>query len=267
LPWYAAGGGWNSSIRLSAPPTAPVAYILEFGAGDGGEATLDFKFQGDPTVHAGTSASSALYANQPLEVDLLGLHSQASSYGAEAHGPVVVLAECPDATTCSQVQAQLIYSALPGHPWSLSVPVVWDSQTSLAWSTVGVDNGSADQVAFAIYNLDTAGQAPQAYTLNVYDSTGKLSGTATTPSVPPFGSYAALLRDVVPDLPSGAFKLQAVGATTSAFEALQFHGASATTLVVSSETIPSTPVTGTALGRNRRPSPEALQLAPPRMLQ
>ncbi|MDR3719842.1 MAG: hypothetical protein P4K98_13670 [Bryobacteraceae bacterium] len=267
LPWYASGGGWSSSIRVSAPPTAPVAYILEFGGANGGAATLDYRYQGDSTVYAGTSASSALYANQPLEVDILGLHSQAPAYGPETDGPVVVLAECPDASTCAQVQAQLIYSALPGHPWSLSVPVVWDPQTSQAWSTVGVDDGSTDLVSFAIYNLDTDGQAPHSYTINVYDSTGKRFGTATTPSVPLYGSYGAMLRDVVTSVPPGAFKLQVAGPTETVFEALQFHGASATTLVTRSETITPTPVTSTALSKRRRLAPEALQLAPPRIPQ
>jgi hypothetical protein len=267
LPWYATGEGWSSSIRMSAPPTAPVAYILEFSGENGGAATLDFKYQSDSTVHTGTSASSALYANQPLEVDILGLHSQAPAYGPAANGPVVVLAECPDASTCSQVQAQLIYSALPGHPWSLSVPVTWDLQTSQVWSTVGVDDASTDLVSFVIYNLDTAGQSAHTYTLNVYDSTGNLFSTATTQSVPLYGSYAALLRDVVTSIPPGAFKLQVVGTTETAFEALQFHGVSATTLVATSEVIPSTTVTSTARGRNRGLSPEAVELAPPRILQ
>ena len=267
LPWYASGGGWSSSIRVSAPPLAPVAYILEFGGANGGAATLDFRYRGDSAVYTGTSASSSLYANQPLEVNILGLHSQAPAYGPEADGPVVVLAECPDASTCAQVQAQLIYSALPGHPWSLTVPVIWDSQTSQAWSTVGVDDGSSDRVSFVIHNLDTDGQAPHAYTLNVYDSTGKLFDTATTPSVPLYGSYGAMLRDVVTSLPPDAFKLQVVGLAKTVFEALQFHGPSAATLATRAEVIPSMTVTSTARSRNRHMAPEAVQFVPPRILQ
>jgi hypothetical protein len=267
LPWYATGGGWNSSIRVAAPSTAPVAYFLEFGGVNGSVATMDFRYEGDSTVYTGSTASSALNANQPLEVDLLGLHSQAPNYGPAANGPVVVLAECPDANTCSQVQAQLLYSALPGNPWSLSVPVTWDSQTSQVWSTVGVDDGAANLVSFVIYNLDSTDQAAHTYTLNVYDSTGNLFGTATTPFVPLYGSYAALLRDVVTSIPPGGFKLQLVGTTQAVFEALQFHGVSAATLVATPEVIPSTTVTSAARGRNRRLAPEALEVSPPRILQ
>ncbi len=267
LPWYASGGTWASSIRVSAPPSAPVAYFFNFSSASGADATLDFLYQGDSTVQNGTSASSALYANQPLELDILGSHSQASSYETTADGPVVVLAECPDANTCSQVQAQLLYSASP-EPWLISVPVIWDSQTSYGWSTVGIDDGSANTLAFVIYNLDSVGQVPHTYTLNVYVANGNIFATATTQPVPLYGSYAALLRNVISSLPSGAFKLQLVGSTYTAFEALQFHGPSATTLVVASEIVPAAaPATSTAsaLGRNRHPSAAARKLAPARV--
>ena len=267
LPWYATGGGWSTSIRVAAPPTAPVAYFLEFNSANGAAATLDFQYEGDTTVYTGSMASSSLYANQPLEVDLLGPHALAPGYGAAANGPVVVLAECPDANTCAQVQAQLIYSALPAHAWSLGVPVVWDASASEAWSTVALDDGTTNQVSFVIYNLDTVGQAPHTYTLNVYDSTGTLFGTATTQSVPLYGSYGDLLRNVVKSLPAGAFKLQVAGVSGTVFEALQFHGATATALAAASETMPSTPVTPSAAGTRRRvaAASEALQLAPPRV--
>lgn len=272
LPWYALGGVWSSSIRVSAPPTAPVAYFFEFSDTSGADATLDFQYEGDSTVYSDVSASSVLAANQPLVVDILGLHSQAPNYGTanEANGPVVVYAECPDADTCSQVQAQLIYSALPWQPWSLSAPVIFDWQTSFAWSSVGVDDGSTNKVSFVIYNLDTVTSAPHTYTLNVYDSTGKLFSSAVTPSVPLYGSYADLVRNVVKTLPSGPFKLQVAGTTYIAFEALQFHGASATTLVAASEIMPSVAVGATAsgmAGRNRHPSPAALRVARPHVVQ
>lgn len=269
LPWYASGAGWGSSIRVSAPPTAPVAFFFDFSDVTGANATLDFTYEEDTKVYSDTSASQALYANQPLEVDILGLTSQAPNYGTTANGPVVVLAECPDATTCSQVQAQLIYSALPSEPWSLSAPVIFDWQTSYAWSAVGIDDGSTNTVSFVIYNLDTAGLASHTYTINVYDSTGKLAGTATTKSVPYEGSYADLLRNVIPKLPSGSFKVQVVGTTYTAFEALQFHGPSATTLVVASETVATaSPATSSSVaGRNRHPSPMAIRLARPSLAQ
>lgn len=267
FPWYATGADWGrNSIRVSAPPSAPVAYFFDFSGVNGSDATLDFLYLGDSTVYSGTAASGSLYANQPMEVDILGLHSQAPAYLYPSNGPVVVLAECPDANTCSQVQAQLIYSALAAEPWSwwCSVPVVWDWQTSQGWSTVGIDNGSTDLVALVIYNLDTVGQATQTYTINVYDATGTLSATATTAPVPLYGSYANLLRDVMPSLPSGAFKLQVVGSAYTAFEALQFHGPSVTALVAASEVVPAATASSSAIGRNRHPSPAALRMAPPR---
>jgi hypothetical protein len=132
---------------------------------------------------------------------------------------------------------------------------------------VGIDDGSTDLVTFVIYNLDTVGQAAQTYTLKVYDATGTLQATATTPAVPLYGSYANLLRDVMPNLPPGAFKLQVVGSAYTAFEALQFHGPAVTALVAASEVIPAGTLTSSAVGRNRHPSPAALRLAPPRIVR
>jgi hypothetical protein len=262
LPWYASGAGWGSSIRVSAPPSAPVAFFFNFSDTTGADATLDFTYEGDTKVYSDTSASQALYANQPLELDILGLSSQAPKYGTTANGPVVVLAECPDASTCSQVQAQLIYSALPSQPWSLSAPVIFDWQTSYVWSAVGIDDSATN-------NVDTVGLASHTYKINVYDSTGKLAGTGTTKSVPLYGSYADLLTSVVPKLPAGSFKVQVVGTTYLVFEALQFHGPSATTLVAAPEIIGTeSPATGSSVGgRNRHPSPSALRLALPHIAQ
>lgn len=242
LPWFAAGAGWGSSIRASAPPTAPVAMWFDFTDTNGAALTLDFQYKGDSTMFNDVTASQALFANQPIEVDLFGLHSQAPSYTSQAGGAVVVTAYCPDADTCSQVQAQLIYSALPSKTWSLSAPVVWDAQTWTAWSSVGIDDGGTDQVSFVIYNLADDGAA-HSYTLNVYDASGNLYSTGTTAAVPYLGSYADVLRNVVSKLPAGAFKLQLVAAATQyvSFEVLQFHGATGTTLVSAWEdTVPST---------------------------
>lgn len=274
LPWYASGAGWGSSIRVSAPASAPVAYFLSFADVNGADATLDFIYLGDPKVYSDISASQALFANQPLEVDVLGLHSQAPNYGTTANGPVVVLAECPDADTCSQVQAQLIYSALPSQPWSLSAPVVWDWQTSFAWSAVGTDDSKTNTnketknaVSFVIYNLDTAttGNTSHTYTINVYDVDGNLDASTITKVVPQFGSYADVLTNLLPDLPSGTFKLQVIGPAYSAFEALQFHGPSATTLVSSAEIVPAAAATTNSTARKgRHPSPAAVPLVRPR---
>jgi hypothetical protein len=235
LPWYAAGAGWGSAIRVSAPPTGAVDINLYFTDVNGNAAALDYSYRGNSTVYNDTGTSNALYANQPMEVDLLGLHAEAPTYSTtSASGPVVVYGYCPDATTCEQLQAQLIYSALPSEPWSLSAPVVWDAQTWTGWSSIGIDNGvkGGDTVSFVVYNL-ADDQAAHTYTLNVFDSTGALYSTGITPSVPYLGSYASVLRSVISNLPAGEFKLQLVAAATqyTAFEALQFHGTTATTLV------------------------------------
>jgi hypothetical protein len=267
LPWYAAGAGWGSSIRVSAPPSAPVAIFLTFVDLNGADTQLDFRYAGDTTTTTDSSASQALYANQPMTVDILGLNSEAPNYrGTSANGPVVVLAECPDADTCSQVQAQLIYSALPSQPWSLSAPVVWDWQTMYGWSAVGIDDGlpNGNTVSFVVYNLATDKLA-HTYKLNVYDSTGALFSSGTTPSVPYLASYANVLRNVVASLPSGVFKLQLLAPDYAAFEALQFHGPSGTTLVAASEIVTPQAITNaTAIGKSRHPAPSGVQLMAPR---
>ncbi len=263
LPWYAAGAGWASSIRVAAPPTAPVAVFLNFYDVNNVPSTLDFQYRGDATVSSDVTTSTALFPNQPIEVDLLGLHSQAPAYNSQAGGPVVVLAYCPDAGTCSQMQAQLIYSALPSQPWSLSAPVVWDAQTWTAWSSIGVDNGSTDQISFVIYNLAND-QLAHTYTLKVFDSNGTLHASATTQTVAYQGSYADLVRNVIPNLPSGVLKVQVVASDYTAFEALQFHGASATTLVSAWENIPAgAAATAAAVTRGRHPAPTGQYLLPP----
>jgi len=248
LPWYAAGAGWTSAIRTSAPPTGAVNLNLYFTDVNGADRALDYRIQGNSTVYNDTGVTKVLSAEQPWEVDLLGLHAEAPNYSTtSATGPVVVYAECPDGTTCGQLQAQLIYSALPSQPWSLSAPVVWDPYTWNVWSSIGIDdgkggvgNGGTDTLSFVIYNL-ADDQLAHTYTLNVYDSTGALYSSGTTASVPYLGSYAAVLKQVISNLPSGPFKLQLAGASTqyAIFEVLQFHGPSATTLVSGTETLPA----------------------------
>lgn len=262
LPWYDAGGGWGSSIRVAAPATAPIAVFLDFVDVNAQPSTLDFQYLGDSTILNGTTTGQALFANQPMEVDLLGLHTPASNGSSEAKGPVVVLAYCPDPDTCSQVQAQLIYSALPGNTWSLSAPVVFDSQTWTAWSSVGIDDGSTNQVSFVIYNLANDKLA-HTYTLKVFDSAGNLHVTATTQSVAYLGSYADLLRNVTSNLPTGVFKLQMVASDYAAFEALQFRGATGTTMVSAWENIPAGAAVAAAVTRGRHPAPTGRYLLPP----
>jgi hypothetical protein len=149
---------------------------------------------------------------------------------------------CPDATTCRDVLPQLLYSALPATPWSLSVPITWDTELSTQWSAEGIDDGSAHRVSLAIYNEDVTAAS---YAIRVYDSTGSLAGTGATPSIPPLralsdgslgqgGTYGALLSDLVSTpLPPGVFKVVVDGGSKySAVEALQFNGPAATALQV-----------------------------------
>ncbi len=263
LPWYAAGEIWSSSIRVSAPPTGAVAIFLTFVDENGLDTKLDHTYEGDSKVYSETSASQALFANQPLVVNILGAPADAPSYRNTASGPVSVLAYCPDADTCSQIQAQLIYSALPSHPWSLSVPVVWDWQTSHGWSSVGVDDGATNIVSFVVYNLANDLLA-HTYKLNVYDSAGNLYSSGPIPSVAYLGSYANVLGNIVPSLPAGAFKLQLVGPDYSAFEALQFTGPSATNLISASEMVAPGAVTNkSGVNKGRRLVPSGQQLLPP----
>lgn len=231
LPWYAAGQGWRTFIRVAAPPSAPIRVLVYFTAAVGSFILMNFGFSGDPAVYMDFSASRVLAANQSTEISLFGLSPQDL-----VKGPMPVRIYCPDAKTCSQVEVQLIYSALPFRPWSFSVPVVWNDQYSYQWSSVGIDDGGKDQVSFVVSNHAPETRFMQrVYTVNVYDATGKLYSSGTTPPVGGGGNYGALLRDVVPNLPSGPFKVQLVGDSLSAFEAFQFHGPSATALAVASE--------------------------------
>jgi hypothetical protein len=142
----------------------------------------------------------------------------------------------------------LLYSALPGTPWSLSVPIAWDTQVWTQWSAVGIDDGGARRVSLVVSNQDTSAKS---YTVRVYNSNGTLAGTGTTPSIPPLrpqsdgsleqgGTFGALLSDVISTpLPSGVFKILVDGGSNfSAVEMLQVNGASATTLQVAFDSAP-----------------------------
>jgi hypothetical protein len=254
-------------VRVSAPPTNPIAIFVDFTDVNAQPQTLDFKYQGDSTLYSDKTASAALYANQPLQINMLGLSSQSGNYTTQAGGPAVVLAYCPDAITCQQVQAQLIYSAVPQVPWSLSAPVVWDSATWSTWSSLGVDDTTTSQsptdtISFVVYNLAND-KAAHTYTLRIYDNTGALYSSGTTKSVAYLGTYADLLKNVVSKIPTGVFKLQLVAPDYAAFEALQFHGASGTTLVSAWENLPSTPAAAAAVNKARRSAPQGYELRVP----
>lgn len=245
--WLAAGGEWGTTIRVAAPASAPIGVDYSFYDQSGNPSqSLDSTVNNDPsTLGSGNDVNFALYANQPAEIEVLGFSSDAPNYGNTADGSVYAVFYCPDATTCSNVLPQLLYSALPSQPWSLSVPISWDDNLSYQWSAVGIDDEVTNVVSFVVYNEDSVANS---YTIDVYDSNGNFFGSGTTPVIPPIpssgnadgGVYANLLAQVVSPLPSGPFKILIDGGSyLSAVEVLQINGTSATTLQVAFDTAPS----------------------------
>ena len=247
--WLAAGGGWGSSIRVAAPASADIGVDYTFYDTSGNNLNLDTTFGAGSSTASGSEVTFALFANQPAEVDLLGATSTAPKYNSTATGTVYAVFYCPDAATCSDVLPQLFYSALPAVPWFLSVPISWDTAVWTQWSAEGIDDGAANRVSLVIYNEDLIATS---YTVRVYDSTGSLAGTGTTPSIPPLpklsngslgegGTYGALLSDVIKTrLPSGIFKVLIDGGSNdSAVEVLQFTGPAASSMQVAYDSAPS----------------------------
>jgi hypothetical protein len=246
--WLAAGGGWSSSIRVAAPASAPIGVDYTFYDPSGNNLKLDSTIGGGSSTTSGNDVNFALSANQPAEIGLLGASSDAPKYSSTATGSVYAVFYCPDAITCGNVVPQLLYSALPATPWALSVPISWDTGLWTQWSAEGIDDGGARRVSLVIYNEDTTATS---YTVRVYDSTGALAGTGTTPSIPALqplgngslgegGTYGALLSDVISTrLPAGIFKVLVDGGSKySAVEVLQFNGLSATALQVGYDSAP-----------------------------
>jgi hypothetical protein len=240
--WLAAGGGWSSAIRVAAPASAAIGVDYTFYDASGNNLKLD------TTVGSGNDVDFALSPNQPAEIGLVGATSDAPKYASTATGSVYAVFYCPDATTCANVVPQLLYSALPATPWALSVPISWDTELWTQWSAEAIDDGGTHRVSLVIYNEDTTAAS---YTVRVYDSTGFLAGTGTTPPVPPLqplgtgsfgegGTYGALLSDVISTrLPPGVFKILVDGGSKySAVEVLQFNGLSATALQVAYDSPP-----------------------------
>jgi hypothetical protein len=240
--WLAAGGGWSTSIRVAAPASAAIGVDYTFYDASGNNLKLDTTIGSGSSTTSGNEVNFALSANQPAEVGLFGATSNAPKYSSTATGSVYAVFYCPDATTCGNVAPQLLYSG------AIGVPISWDTELWTQWSAEGIDDGGAHRVSLAIYNEDTAATS---YTVRVYDSTGSLAGTGTTPSIPPLqalgngslgegGTYGALLSDVIATrLPAGVFKILVDGGSKySAVEALQFNGLSATALQVGYDSAP-----------------------------
>ena len=251
--WLAAGGGWSSAIRVAAPGSAAIGVDYTFYDASGNNLKLD------TTVGSGNDVNFALSPNQPSEIGLTGATSAAPKYASTATGSVYGVFYCPDATTCGNVLPQLLYSALPGTPWALSVPISWDTELWTLWSAEGIDDGGAHRVSLVIYNEDITATS---YTVRVYDSTGALAGTGTTPLIAPLqplgigsagegGTYGALLSDVIATrLPAGVFKVLVDGGSKySAVEVLQFNGQSATALQVAYDSAPISRSSGASVER------------------
>ncbi len=246
--WVAAGAGWSSSIRVAAPASGAVGAVYLFYDKYGNEQSMDSTGE-----LAGSDSSTAfiLAPNQPAELDLVGATLNAPDYNSTATGSVYAAFFCPNAATCARLSPQLIYSALPSIPWSLSVPITWDFAISSTWSAVGIDDGATNLVSLVIYNEDIVATR---FTVNVYDGSGTLVGTGKTPLIPPVqnlgggsygegGTYGALLKDIIPTpLPSGPFKVLVDGGpgdVLSAVVVLQFNGPSATSLQVAYDSTPT----------------------------
>lgn len=255
--WFVAGAGWLSSIRVAAPASGAVFVDYSFYDESGAAQSLDSTAPLSSSSRAGSESAFVLSANQPAAIDLLGVSGTGPNY-TQARGSVYTVIYCAEAATCAATAPQLLYSAPPDTPWSISVPIVWDQDLSAQWSAEGVDNGSTNRLSLAIYNAETTATA---YTIRVYDRAGALVGSATTPPVAPLqplsggyygegGTLGFLLSEVFPGLPAGVFKLVVDGGTQlCAVEVLQFSGASATSLQVSPDPAPTRAGAATAARR------------------
>ena len=259
--WLAAGGAWGTSLRVSAPATNAVGVEYWFYDTNGQELSLDSTVGTGSSVSSGSTVTFALNANQPSQINLLG--TTGTNYGNTQTGSAYAEFYCPDEVTCANILPQLIYSALPTVPWSLSVPISWDVTEmypigwATAWSAVGVDNGGLRRVSIAVYNQNavdsSSSPTPSTYAVRVYDQNGNLAGAGTTPPLAPIlldsdgyaitdgGTWGALLScssgcPLTTPLPSGPFKVVVDGGSSyCSVEVLQVNGTSATTLQVGFE--------------------------------
>jgi hypothetical protein len=232
--WFAAGGGWTSKIRVGSPSTAPIGVNYTFFDNNGNGLNVDTKSGGSSATASGNEVSFALTANQPSELVMFGATSSAPAYASTTTGTVYAVYYCPDATTCGNVLPQLVYLQQPTHPWLATVPISWDTAVWPTWSAEGVDDGVTNVVSFAVYNEGTTATS---FKVHVYDGTGTLVATGTTPLIPPLpllsdgtygeaGTYGATLRTVISSpLPSGIFKILIDGGNENcAVLMLQFSG-------------------------------------------
>lgn len=271
--WYAAGAGWHTAIRVAAPESGAIRADYSFVGIAGNALALDIATNGGTTeTQSGSEAAFTLNANQPLEVDLLGRSGAGPGYSNQTGGSVYAMFECPDATTCTYVTPQLLFSALPSDPWSLSVPISWDGLEQDQWSAEGL-NDATHLMSFAIYNADSS---PGTYTISVYDSNGALVASGTGPVTTPLASlkngaygtggvWAQVLSSAVAPitLPQGMLKVVISASTVSDVMVLQFAGPSATTLQVGQDAAPAAGASPASVRHPKVPrAPTAFMAAP-----
>ena len=238
--WMAAGGSWSSSIRVAAPASGAIGIDYGFWQ-DGQRISMDTSSGSGAVPVSRNLLSFALNANQPSEIRLLGATNNAPQYGTTQTGFVYANFYCPDAATCATLIPQLLYSFAPIKPWSLSVPISWDSGFSsfqppgilTRWAVAGIQDAT-HLISFAICNqsrFDTT------FNVQVFDSNGSLIGQATTASIPVLATHGFLLTDVIrTPLPPGILKITVDGGSNpSSVTFLQFEGDSATSLQVASD--------------------------------
>ena len=247
FPWFDAGQGWITMLRVAAPASGAIQVTYNFfeQSADGTiqPANMDYMQYGDTSPTTSSQAVFVLNPTQPSEVTLLGRHVDAGGV-VEAKGSVGVIVSCPNIATCTAVTPQLIYTYLPVLPWYLSGTLTSDTSLPsqpniLAWSAVGVNDPQNDAqknqfMTFAILNNSGANQV---YTVTAYDKTGAVVGSKTTENVVAGQSIAKVLNNEwMTGLPAGLLKLRVSGAGTSIATFLQFSGPAATALVPVAET-------------------------------
>jgi hypothetical protein len=238
--WLAAGGAWSTSIRATAPASGAIGVDYGFWQ-DGQRISLDTTSGNGSVPASGNLISFALNPNQPSEIRLLGATSSAPQYGTTQTGFVYAVFFCPDAATCAALVPQLLFSFSPIKPWSLSVPILWDSSYSSfqpkgilsGWSASGISDAT-HLISFAICNQS---RAAATFAVRVFDSNGSLVGESTTPSIPVLSTLGFLLTDLIrTPLPAGILKVVVDGGSNvSSVAFFQFDGYSATGLQVAPE--------------------------------
>jgi hypothetical protein len=240
FPWLAAGGAWSTSIRVAAPASGAIGVNYGFWQ-DGQRFSMDTTSGNGAVPTSSNLVSFALNANQPSEIRLLGATSSAPQYATTQTGFVYAVFLCPDAATCATLVPQLVYSFAPTKPWSLSVPISWDSAFSSfqppgmlpGWSASGISDAT-HVISLAICNQS---RAAATFTVRVFDANGSLVGQATTPSIAAAGTRGFLLTDLIrTPLPTGILKVTVDGGSNlSSVAFFQFDGDSATSLQVAPE--------------------------------